>query len=146
MSKTQIILAPVATAAVVQPVVRSFLGYPFEVGPMILALLACGMVRAYRGTRGPSYSWRLDAPVSAITLLVTAGAMVHFRPDPLTAIGIGIGLGAAGEMIISKCEQWVTRYGLNADPSTLPHLPDTHDLPVINDLTTKLDDVKGPSK
>lgn len=115
----------VAASAAATPVVWTVLGYQFEAGSMIAAVVACVVVRAYRGQRDRAhFSLSLDLPVSVLTLLFTAGCVIHFRPEPLYAIVWGTGLGSLGEMLIRFAERWVKRAGLlGEDPVPVPTTP-----------------------
>ena len=103
---------PVAAAAVARdtgatvptssPVIWHFAGYPFEAGSMIAALCACIAVRFYVAqTDRQKYRWTVDASVTVLALLFTAGAVMQLRPDPALALIYGTGLGALGAGIIA---------------------------------------------
>lgn len=93
----------------VRPVVASLVGYEFEVGPMISGLLACLAVRFFVSQTESKYRWRVDIPVSVITLLFTAAAIQAYRPIPLIALGYGTGLGALGVGIIKAALSFVQK-------------------------------------
>lgn len=105
-------ILPIATkgAAVNGPVVWHLLGYPFEAGSMIAALCACIAVRFYivQHETGPN-RWLLDVPVSSIALMFAAGIVVTFRPQPLTALIYGTGMGALGAGLIRIAKNKVDR-------------------------------------
>ena len=93
------------------PVVWHLLGYPFEAGSMIAALCACIAVRFYVVQHGAGTNrWILDIPVSALTLMFTAGIIVTMRPQPLTALLFGTGLGAIGAGLIRIAKKHVDRF------------------------------------
>lgn len=105
-------LFPVAAAAVANdrgatvttsvPLIWHFVGYPFEAGSMIAAICACLAVRFYvTQTDADRHRWTVDLPVTALTLLFTAGAVIRLRPDPAMALMYGTGLGALGASIIT---------------------------------------------
>ncbi|MEN2748173.1 hypothetical protein [Sphingomonas sp. T9W2] len=99
-----------ATVAVSVPIVWHFLGYPFEAGSMIAAICACIAVRFYVvQTDRKAHRWTVDVPVSALTLLFTAGMVISQRPEPLWALMTGTGIGALGAGIISIALTWVQR-------------------------------------
>ena len=99
-----------ATIATSQPIIWHFLGYPFEAGSMIAGLCACLAVRFYVSqTDRQAHRWTVDVPVSALTLMFTAGAIASQRPAPLTALILGTGMGALGAGIISIAMKWVRR-------------------------------------
>lgn len=93
------------------PVIWHLLGYPFEAASMIAALGACMAVRFYvvqQDTK--AHRWTLDMPVSALTLMFSAGAVTALRPQPLTALLIGTGLGAVGAGLIKIGKRYVDRW------------------------------------
>ncbi|WP_227876643.1 hypothetical protein [Sphingomonas paucimobilis] len=91
-----------ATVATSSPVIWHFAGYPFEAGSMIAALCACIAVRFYIAqTDRQKYRWTVDASVTVLALLFTAGAVMQLRPDPALALIYGTGLGALGAGIIA---------------------------------------------
>ncbi len=93
------------------PVVWHLLGYPFEAGSMIAALCACLAVRFYVVQHSAGANrWLLDIPVSAISLMFTAGIIVTARPQPLTALLFGTGLGAIGAGLIRIAKKHVDRF------------------------------------
>ena len=78
---------------------------------MIAALGACMAVRFYvvqQDTK--AHRWTLDMPVSALTLMFSAGAVTALRPQPLTALLIGTGLGAVGAGLIKIGKRYVDRW------------------------------------
>lgn len=112
MGATMGAFIPVAAAAVARdtgatvptssPVIWHFAGYPFEAGSMIAALCACIAVRFYVAqTDRQKYRWTVDASVTVLALLFTAGAVMQLRPDPALALIYGTGLGALGAGIIA---------------------------------------------
>ncbi|WP_230771141.1 hypothetical protein [Sphingomonas sp. Leaf4] len=99
-----------ATVRVSAPVIWAFLGYPFEAGSMIAALCACVAVRFYvTQSDRKAHRWSVDIPVSALTLLFTAGMVISQRPEPLWALMMGTGIGALGAGIIKIALTWVQR-------------------------------------
>ena len=84
------------------PSILYFVGYPFEAGSMIAAICACIAVRLYVAQKDRAeHRWNIDLPVSALTLLFTAGAVIRLRPDPALALIYGTGIGALGVTIIT---------------------------------------------
>ena len=109
-----------ATVVTSQPTIWHLLGYSFEAGSMIAALCACLAVRWWVVQQETgSHRWRLDVPVSALALMLTATIVARQRPDPVVALLWGTGLGVLGAGIISIAKQWVDR-GLTAMGVTLP--------------------------
>jgi len=102
--------APVAAAAVVEPVRLSLLGYPVEAGPLIAGVAACLCVRAWVTLKTNTHRWIIDVPVSLLTLLFTVGGIVQLRPAPVLALVIGTGLGAVGVGIIKKAQAWAEKW------------------------------------
>lgn len=92
------------------PVVWHVLGYPFEAGSMIAAVCACIAVRFYVSQSTPAHRWMLDLPVSALSAMFTAGAIISLRPAPLTALLLGTGLGAVGAGLIKIGKSYVDRW------------------------------------
>ncbi|WP_413061941.1 hypothetical protein ACLN6N_06240 [Sphingomonas carotinifaciens] len=91
-----------ATTATSVPLIWHFAGYPFEAGSMIAAICACIAVRFYVAqTDRQQHRWTVDAPVTVLALLFTAGAVIRLRPDPALALVYGTGLGALGVGIIT---------------------------------------------
>ncbi len=91
-----------ATTATSVPLIWHFAGYPFEAGSMIAAICACLAVRFYVAqTDRQQHRWTVDAPVTVLALLFTAGAVIRLRPDPALALVYGTGLGALGVGIIT---------------------------------------------
>ena len=69
---------------------------------MIAALCACIAVRFYVvQTDRQQHRWTVDAPVTVLALLFTAGSVMRLRPDPALALIYGTGLGALGAGIIA---------------------------------------------
>lgn len=98
-------------AAMTGPVVWHLLGYPFEAGSMIAAICACLAVRFYVVQHDAGANrWVLDIPVSALTLMFTAGIIISTRPQPLTALIYGTGLGAIGAGLIRIAKKHVDRF------------------------------------
>lgn len=99
-----------ATVATSQPVVWHVLGYPFEAGSMISAICACLAVRFYVVQRErKAHRWTLDLPVSALSLMFAAAAIVRLRPTPDMALLYGTGFGALGARIITLALAHVQR-------------------------------------
>ena len=97
-----------ATVATSSPVIWHFAGYPFEAGSMIAALCACIAVRFYVvQTDRQQHRWTVDAPVTVLALLFTAGSVMRLRPDPALALIYGTGLGALGAGIIALALNFV---------------------------------------
>ena len=120
MQATAAYAASEPSLAHVKPMVASFVGYEFEVGPMIAGLLACLAVLFFVSQTEPNYRWSVDIPVSVIALLFTAGAIQAMRPIPLVALGYGTGLGALGVGIIRAALAFVQRnmpFGDQDDPA-----------------------------
>lgn len=104
------------------PSIWYFVGYPFEAGSMIAAICACIAVRLYVAQKDrAAHRWNIDLPVSALTLLFTAGAVIRLRPDPALALIYGTGIGALGVTIIT--------IALNFVQSKLPGGPAAEDKP-----------------
>ena len=107
-----------ATVNPAGPSIWYFFGYPFEAGSMIAAICACIAVRLYVAQKDrAAHRWNIDLPVSALTLLFTAGAVIRLRPDPALALIYGTGIGALGVTIIT--------IALNFVQSKLPTGSDT---------------------
>lgn len=99
-----------ATVETTQPLVWHVLGYPFEVGSMIAAVCACIAVRFYVVQRErKNHRWTLDLPVSTLSVMFSAAAIIQARPDPLVALIYGTGLGALGAGIITFALAYVQR-------------------------------------
>ncbi|WP_081792815.1 hypothetical protein [Sphingomonas sp. RIT328] len=105
-------LLPVAAAALAAdksavlspagPSIWYFFGYPFEAGSMIAAICACIAVRLYVAQKERAdHRWNIDLPVSALTLMTTATAVIRLRPDPALALIYGTGIGALGVGLIT---------------------------------------------
>ena len=61
--------------------------YPLEAGSMIAAICACIAVRLYVAQKDrAAHRWNIDLPVSALTLLFTASAVICLWPDPALAL------------------------------------------------------------
>jgi hypothetical protein len=112
-------LSPIAAAAVTTggnaamppvPTVWHVLGYPFEAGSMIAALCACAAVRFYVVQKEyKQHRWTLDAPISALALMFTAGAVIRLRPDPSVGLFYGTVFGILGAGIIAIAKKNVDR-------------------------------------
>jgi hypothetical protein len=90
------------------PSIWYFVGYPFEAGSMIAAICACIAVRLYVAQKDRAeHRWNIDLPVSALTLLFTAGAVMRLRPDPALALIYGTGIGAFGVGLITLALNFV---------------------------------------
>lgn len=84
------------------PSIWYFFGYPFEAGSMIAAICACLAVRLYVAQKERAdHRWNIDLPVSALTLMTTATAVIRLRPDPALALIDGTGIGALGVGLIT---------------------------------------------
>lgn len=84
------------------PSIWYFFGYPFEAGSMIAAIRACLAVRLYVAQKERAdHRWNIDLPVSALTLMTTATAVIRLRPDPALALIDGTGIGALGVGLIT---------------------------------------------
>lgn len=94
----------------VQPTVWHVLGYGFQAGPMIAALVACFAVRFYVVQKDyPTHRWSLDVPISALVMMFTAAAVIRLQPDPIVALMYGTGLGVLGAGIIALAKKYVER-------------------------------------
>jgi hypothetical protein len=94
--------APLLPAAAV-PVVWTVLGYSFPAGAMIVGLGAAMLVRGFRTFREKTPQIRIvDLIITAIVMLTTAVWILRGQPDPLDALGAGIGFGMLGEGIITR--------------------------------------------
>lgn len=97
-----------ATVVTSQPVVWQFLGYPFEAAVMIAGLFGCLSARFWIGAGlviRKQHRWLIDLPVSAMTLGTTAALVIAMRPEPLTGLLLGAGLGVLGEGIFKIAEK-----------------------------------------
>jgi hypothetical protein len=56
-----------------------------------------------------AHRWIIDLPVSALTLLFTAGTVIKLPPGPIWALVNGTGIGAAGALLIGARLAWVKR-------------------------------------
>ncbi len=111
-----------ATVNPAGPSIWYFFGYPFEAGSMIAAICACIAVRLYVAQKDRAqYRWNIDFPVSALTIMTTAMAVVRLRPDPGLALIYGTGIGALGVGLIT--------IALNFVQSKLPGGPGAEDKP-----------------
>ena len=92
------------------PVIWTALGYPFEAGAMVAALLACLTVRLWvlLGER-PARVWTVDLTISLLALLFTAGWVMLQRPSPFYALLGGTGFAALGAGVITIALAWVKR-------------------------------------
>lgn len=132
------------------PVVWHLLGYPFEAAGMIAALFGCACARLWSAEQlrmRKSYRWTLDIPITAITFAVTMGVIISRRPEPLLALGMGIGIGVIGEGLFKLAQRQVERIGLfgeapHTEPYALPPSPTVP--PDMADLTRKLDEEPKP--
>lgn len=111
-------LIPLAAAALAKggdgtvrpdgPTVWHFLGNPFEAGSMIAGICACIAVRLYVSQKDRAeHRWNIDLPVSALALMITAGAVMRLRPDPALALIYGTGIGAMGVSLITLAMNFV---------------------------------------
>jgi hypothetical protein len=92
------------------PVVWTFLGYQFEAASMIAGLCACVTVRVWVSLTDKSRQGiAIDATVTSLTLLFTAGVIIQRRPEPFYALLYGTGIAALGAGIIKLAMQWVRR-------------------------------------
>lgn len=105
-------LLPVAAAALAadktvmlnlaEPSIWYFFGYLFEAGSMIAATCACIAVRFYVAQKDRAqHRLNIDLPVSALTLMTTATAVIRLRPDPALVLIYGTGIGALGVGLIT---------------------------------------------
>lgn len=152
-------LLPVAAAAVAAdrgsalvataPVVWSVLGNQFEAGSMIAALCACLAVRFYVSAQeGRVHRWSLDLPVSALALMFTAGAVVSRRPEPLSALLLGTGIGVLGAGIIAIAKKYVDRWLgplMEPDAAPAPAKPDPDTAAGIGNALRSLDVPPNPT-
>jgi hypothetical protein len=69
---------------------------------LIAAICACIAVRFYVVQRDRKANrWTLDMPVSALSLMFAAAAMIRLRPSPDVALLYGIRFGALSASIIT---------------------------------------------
>ena len=131
LGATAAAVLPVAAAAVAKtgatvttstPTIWFFLGYPFEAAGMIAALFACASARFWIGAgeiARREHRWLLDAPVSSMTLAVSAGIVISRHPEPLSALMYGGGIGILGEGVFKLAEQRIDKLkaamGLGSD-------------------------------
>jgi len=105
-------LLPVAAAALAAdktvmlnpagPSIWYFFGYLFEAGSMIAATCACIAVRFYVAQKDRAqHRLNIDLPVSALTLMTTATAVIRLRPGPALVLIYGTGIGALGVGLIT---------------------------------------------
>jgi len=100
----------VVAAAALTPLTKDLLGYPFEVAPMIAAVLSCWVVRLYYGARARSKEgWLVDVSITMLTSLFTVGAVLMMRPSPFPALILGTGIGAIGAGLIRIAEKKARR-------------------------------------
>lgn len=103
-------LTDAVRATALTPVVWSLLGYQFEAGAMLGAVGACLTVRLWLSLNSRAsnvWTWTIDATVSLLALLFTAGWVMLSRPTPFYAILGGTGFGALGAGIITIALAWV---------------------------------------
>jgi tetrahydromethanopterin S-methyltransferase subunit E len=114
-------LPPGATpAAAVTPVLADLAGYQFEVAPMLLAVLACIVVRIYKGAKSKTHEgWVVDVSITVLSVLFTVALIITARPGVLMALIYGTGLGAIGAGLIYFAEK-KTRDALGAATSDDP--------------------------
>lgn len=128
-----------AAAATVGPVIWSLLGYQFEAAAMLAGLLSCLTVRVYMGaTARTRQGVVVDAAITILALLFTAGAIASQRPTPFFALLTGTGLGALGAGIIKMAVRYVRHLDAFAEAE-----PDVTDEEGIRRATAQLDHVKG---
>ena len=103
-----------ATVATSVPVIWHFLGYPFEAAGMFAALFACFAARFWIGAAQAvrkEHRWSLDIPVSGMALAVSAALVISQRPEPLSGLMYGAGLGILGEGIFKVAESYLQKAG-----------------------------------
>jgi multisubunit Na+/H+ antiporter MnhB subunit len=108
------VLSDGALAIAAHPVVWNALGYQFEAASMIAALSACLIVRIWvwlSDAPGGGRARALNAAITAIAMLFTAGWVMLQRPSPFYALLSGSGFGALGSGIILISLNWVRRLG-----------------------------------
>ncbi|MEG8026074.1 hypothetical protein QP162_20155 [Sphingomonas aurantiaca] len=94
------------------PVIWHFLGYPFEAAGMFAALFGCFAARFWIGAAQAvrqEHRWSLDIPVSGMALAVSAAIVISQRPEPLSALMYGAGLGILGEGIFKIAEKYLQK-------------------------------------
>jgi hypothetical protein len=97
---------------VIQPVVWTALGYPFEAASMLAGLSACLIVRLWICLKDTDVTLRaraLNIVVTGIGLLFSAGWVLLQRPSPFYALLSGSGFGALGSGIIVLSLRWIER-------------------------------------
>jgi len=114
-----------ATVATSVPVIWHFLGYPFEAAGMFAALFACFAARFWIGAAQAvrkEHRWSLDIPVSGMALAVSAAIVISQRPEPLSGLMYGAGLGILGEGIFKIAENYLQKAGavFGVDAGTTP--------------------------
>lgn len=135
--------AAATTAAMPQPVIWHFLGYPYEAASLIAAVFAAVTTRVVIGLRARSVNYALDGAVLVLVLVTTAGVVIGFRTTLIMGLLYGTGLATIGEGIIRIAERYTTK-GLSAlgiepppPPGTLPPVDDDHPA-AIGDALGKL--------
>lgn len=95
-----------------QPAIWFFLGYPFEAAGMIAALFGCFTARFWIGAGlalRKEHRWTLDVPVTLMALATSAALVIAMRPEPLTGLLVGAGLGVLGEGIFKVAEKYLRK-------------------------------------
>jgi len=114
-----------ATVATSVPVIWHFLRYPFEAAGMFAALFACFAARFWIGAAQAvrkEHRWSLDIPVSGMELALSAAIVISQRPEPLSGLMYGAGLGILGEGIFKIAENYLQKAGavFGVDTGTTP--------------------------
>ena len=107
--------AGVAVAVERKPVIWTFLGYPFEAAGMIAVIFGCICARLFSASQlaaRKAYRWTLDVPISAMTFGAAVGLVIDYRPEPLSALLLGAGVGTIGEGLFRIAESMAKKFGL----------------------------------
>lgn len=106
---------------------------------MLAGLISCATVRIYIGaTAKTRQGVVVDAAITTLTLLFTAGAIASQRPSPFFALLTGTGLGALGAGIIKIAVRYVRNLDAFAEAE-----PEVTDDEGIRRAVAELDRVKG---
>ncbi|VXC63853.1 membrane hypothetical protein [Sphingomonas sp. AX6] len=132
-------LLTAATVVAPQPMVRHFLGYPFEVPSMIAALFAVAITRVIISMRAKSIPKPLDVAVLVLVLSSTAVVVIGSHASIIPAFLWGTGLAGLGEGILKIAEKFVA-VGLEKVGIEVPKA-DTSDEAAIEAAMHTLDQV-----